>query len=92
MVIEHGEREEDRRIVRIGFIGGGLIIFHGEKVRGLTTAAGLWVAAGIGIAVGYGLFTIAITATILTLFVFSSIWFVEVWVKKVSTRWNEDEL
>ncbi len=54
----------------IGFLAGGLIIFHDSKVQGLTTAAGLWVAAGIGMAVGFKLYALAIVATLLTLFIF----------------------
>jgi putative Mg2+ transporter-C (MgtC) family protein len=66
-------------VVGIGFIGAGLIIFREKeaKLSGLTTSAGIWVAAAIGIAVGYGLYEIAIFATILTLFIFLVLWFVE---------------
>lgn len=64
-------------IVGIGFLGAGLIIFQGNKVQGLTTAAGLWVAAGLGMAVGFGLHQIAILVTILTLLVFTVFWYIE---------------
>ena len=64
-------------ITGIGFLGAGIIIFKENTLQGLTTAAGLWVAAGIGIAVGYSLYAIAILSTILTLFVFTGLWFVE---------------
>lgn len=70
-------------IVGIGFLGAGLIIFKENKISGLTTAAGLWVSAGIGIAVGYKLYAIAISVTILTLFVFTIMWFIERKAKKV---------
>ena len=53
-------------IVGIGFLGAGLIIRHGFRVRGLTTAAGLWVSAGIGMAVGCEFYFLAIFATLLT--------------------------
>lgn len=52
----------------IGFIGGGVIIFQRNVIRGITTAAGMWVAAAIGLACGAGMYAIAISATILTLF------------------------
>src|SRR3989344_7989317 len=39
-------------VIGIGFIGAGIIIFHQNKVHGLTTAAGLWVMAGVGVAAG----------------------------------------
>lgn len=64
-------------VVGIGFLGAGLIIFQGNKVRGLTTAAGLWVAAGLGMAAGLGLYWLAIVATILTLLVFTVFWYIE---------------
>lgn len=64
-------------VVGIGFLGTGLIIFRRTKLQGLTTAAGLWVAAAIGMAVGFGLYKIAVFATLLTLFVFTVLWFVE---------------
>ena len=41
-------------ITGIGFIGAGLIIFHENKIHGLTTAAGLWTMAGVGVAAGMG--------------------------------------
>ncbi len=64
-------------VMGIGFLCGGVIIFQDSHITGLTTAAGLWVSAGIGMAVGFGLITLAIFATIATLFVFSILIFVE---------------
>lgn len=68
-------------VVGIGFLGAGLIIFRNDRVSGLTTAAGLWVAAGIGLACGFELYILALIATLLTLFVFVVLWFVEEKVK-----------
>jgi putative Mg2+ transporter-C (MgtC) family protein len=53
-------------VVGIGFIGAGIIIHQGLKVKGLTTAAGLWVSAAIGMAVGFRFYTLAIFTTLLT--------------------------
>lgn len=64
-------------VTGIGFIGAGLIIFRGNTLHGVTTAAGLWIAAGVGIAVGFGLYAIAIFATLLSLLMFSGMWYVE---------------
>ena len=64
-------------ITGIGFIGGGLIIFRGEALHGITTAAGLWIAAGVGMAVGFGLYAVSIFATILALIIFVGMWYVE---------------
>jgi putative Mg2+ transporter-C (MgtC) family protein len=69
-------------VVGIGFLGTGLIFNQDSKVTGLTTATGLWVVAGIGMASGFGLYDIAFIATILTLFVFTVLWFVEEKLKK----------
>jgi putative Mg2+ transporter-C (MgtC) family protein len=64
-------------IMGIGFLCGGVIIFKDSSLSGLTTAAGLWVAAGIGMAVGYGLVALAVFATLATLAVFTTFWFIE---------------
>ena len=61
----------------IGFLGAGLIIFHGNKLQGLTTAAGIWVAAAIGMAVGFKLYALAIVATILTIGIFAVLYPIE---------------
>ena len=54
-------------VTGIGFIGAGTIILHKQIVRGLTTAAGIWAPSGIGLAIGAGMYTLGISATILTL-------------------------
>lgn len=64
-------------ITGIGFVGAGLIFFNGEKISGVTTAVGIWVSAGIGMAVGYGLYAIAVVVSILSIFVFSVLWYIE---------------
>ncbi|MFA6514974.1 MAG: MgtC/SapB family protein [Candidatus Paceibacterota bacterium] len=69
-------------VVGVGFIGSGLIFSKESKMLGLTTATGLWVSAGIGMAAGFGLYNISIIATILTLFIFIVMWFVEEQLKK----------
>lgn len=69
-------------VVGVGFIGSGLIFSKESKMMGLTTATGLWVSAGIGMAAGFKLFNIAIIATVLILFIFIVLWFVEEQLKK----------
>ena len=64
-------------IVGIGFLGAGSIMLQGSRISGLTTASGFWVTAGIGMTVGFGLFDIAFIATILALFIFVVLWFIE---------------
>ena len=64
-------------IMGIGFLGGGLIIFRGDSLHGVTTAAGLWIAAGIGMAVGFGMYAVSIFATVLALVMFTGMWYLE---------------
>lgn len=69
-------------VVGVGFIGAGLIFTKDSKLVGLTTATGLWVSAGIGMAAGFKLYNIAIIATIMILFIFIVLWFLEEQLKK----------
>lgn len=48
----------------IGFLGAGLIIQHGLKVRGLTTAASVWFVAAVGMLAGLGLIQFAAISTV----------------------------
>ncbi len=64
-------------VMGIGFLCGGVIVFKDSQISGLTTAAGLWIAAGVGMAVGYGLETLAISATVATLVIFTLFWYIE---------------
>ena len=77
-------------IVGVGFLGAGLIVLRGSHLTGLTTASGLWVSAGIGIAAGFGLFNLAVIATILTVFIFTILFFVEEPLKKISQKTNDE--
>ena len=54
-------------VTGVGFLGAGSIIREGNKISGLTTAAGIWVVAAIGMATGYGEFAIAGFAVVLVL-------------------------
>lgn len=73
-------------VTGIGFLGGGLIFLQGRALQGLTTAAGVWVAAGIGIAVGFGYYSMSIFAAALMLFVFTAMWYVEEWIRRLSDK------
>ncbi len=55
-------------VTGVGFLGAGSILREGNKISGLTTAAGIWLVAAVGMAVGYGEFAIAFTATVFALF------------------------
>lgn len=54
-------------VAGVGFLGAGSILREGNKISGLTTAAGIWLVAAVGMAVGYGEFAIAGAATGLVL-------------------------
>lgn len=75
-------------VTGVGFLGAGLIIFKSSKVSGVTTAAGIWTSAGVGMAIGYGLYSLAIVATVLTLFVFTGLWYIE---NSLKTLIHEEE-
>jgi putative Mg2+ transporter-C (MgtC) family protein len=51
-------------VTGIGFLGAGIILKDGAKVRNLTTAASIWFAGAIGMAIGFDYHEIAIIAAI----------------------------
>ena len=53
----------------IGFLGAGIIMFRGQKMHGLTTAAGVWATAGVGMAAGAGLYYVALGSTVIIIFI-----------------------
>jgi putative Mg2+ transporter-C (MgtC) family protein len=59
----------------IGFLGAGAILKldKGERVEGLTTAAGVWMTAAIGMAAGMGQEMVALATTLVALAVVSAI-------------------
>jgi putative Mg2+ transporter-C (MgtC) family protein len=54
-----------------------MIFSKDDLLKGLTSAAGLWAAAAIGMAAGFGLYILAIFSTLMVLFVFTALWFLE---------------
>lgn len=62
-------------ITGVGFLGvGTIMVTGGQKIKGLTTAAGLWASACIGLALGIGFYSGAIIAGIM---VFSALTFLK---------------
>lgn len=51
----------------VGFLGAGSIVIDGNRVRGITTAAGLWTTACVGLVVGAGYYLIAFAIVLLML-------------------------
>lgn len=64
-------------VMGIGFLCGGVIIFQNHHLSGLTSAAGLWLTAGIGMTAGFGYISLAVFTTVVTLAVFTVLWFIE---------------
>lgn len=56
-------------VTGIGFLGAGVILYAGGRLRGLTTAADLWAVAAIGVLCGVGLPVVASATTGLVLVV-----------------------
>lgn len=50
----------------LGFLGAGVILKDGLKVKGLTSAAMVFFVGGIGIAIGSGFYGIVICTVIVT--------------------------
>ncbi len=69
-------------VAAAGFLGVAAIFHKDNQVSGVTTASGLWVASGIGMSAGFGLYQLALIVTILALFTFVVLWFIE---KKIRT-------
>lgn len=55
-------------VTGIGFLGAGVILKDGIKIRGLTTAATLWCTASIGVLCASGFILEAISGTVIILF------------------------
>ena len=51
----------------LGFLGAGCIIVSGNRIKGLTTAAGLWTTACVGLSIGMGYYFIAIPMVLIIL-------------------------
>jgi putative Mg2+ transporter-C (MgtC) family protein len=50
----------------IGFLGAGMILKkEGERIEGLTTAAGIWAVGSIGVAIGVGMYLLGIVTAVL---------------------------
>ena len=59
----------------IGFLGAGAIIKleRGERIEGLTTAAGIWMVSAVGMAAGMGMEVMALVTTLIALAVVNTI-------------------
>ncbi|MFD1020245.1 MgtC/SapB family protein [Thalassobacillus hwangdonensis] len=72
----------------LGFLGAGVILKDGLRVKGLTSAAMIFYAGGIGIGIGAGFYSIVIFTTMVT-FIITKIgnFFEEREITSVRFRW-----
>src|SRR5947209_43652 len=54
-------------VTGIGFIGGGVILRHGNSVQGVNSAATLWATASIGMGLGLGRYEVSIFVFVLVM-------------------------
>ena len=73
----------------IGFLGAGAIIANGSTIRGLTTAASVWSVAAIGLAVGGGMYSAALIATGISLFLLVLL---RPWERRLDERWRKQTI
>jgi putative Mg2+ transporter-C (MgtC) family protein len=80
-------------VTGVGFLGAGMILRSGDRVQGLTTAAGIWVAAAIGMLVGSGFFLVGIFGTVVSLATLVGLRVIEKRLlrPRVAAMLNEDE-
>jgi putative Mg2+ transporter-C (MgtC) family protein len=56
-------------VTGIGFLGAGVIFKNDDKVTGITTATTIWILAALGMAAGSGYLLLALSGTIIVVFV-----------------------
>ena len=59
-------------VTGVGFLGPGMILRGGGKVRGLTTAAGIWAVAAVGMAVATDRYLLAVLKSLLIMVIFAA--------------------
>lgn len=59
-------------VTGVGFLGAGMILKDGGRVRGLTTAAGIWAVAAVGMAVATDRYLLAVLTSLLIMAVFAA--------------------
>jgi putative Mg2+ transporter-C (MgtC) family protein len=72
----------------VAFLAAGTIIQGRRGVQGLTTGAGMWLAGAIGLACGIGAFGVALTVTLLGMFIMTLLAWVTPYMPK---KKNGDE-
>ena len=68
----------------VGFLGAGVILRHGDQVRGLSTAATFWAVAAIGTAVGVDAYVQAIALTLVVFFAHVALRPLSAWIERIA--------
>lgn len=66
----------------IGFLGAGVILRHGNQVRGLSTAATFWAVAAIGTAAGVYEYRQAVALTLVVFFAHVALRPLSAWIER----------
>jgi putative Mg2+ transporter-C (MgtC) family protein len=66
----------------IGFLGAGVIIHEGTRVRGLATAATFWAVAAIGTAAGVYEYAQAVALTVVVFFAHVALRSLSAWIER----------
>lgn len=56
-------------VTGIGFIGAGTILQHGDKIKGLTSAATIWCSAGAGCLAAFSMYGELIVVSVMVIFI-----------------------
>jgi putative Mg2+ transporter-C (MgtC) family protein len=66
----------------IGFLGAGVILHHGNHVRGLSTAATFWAVAAIGTSAGVQEYVQAVALTLVVFFAHLTLRSLSEWIER----------
>lgn len=75
----------------IGFLGAGCILVNGNKIKGLTTAAGLWATACIGLIFGSGYYKAGVVSAVVMLCAMLIFHPISSWVQK-KTKYSDESV
>jgi putative Mg2+ transporter-C (MgtC) family protein len=66
----------------IGFIGAGVILKHGARISGVTTAATIWIVTVLGLLFGAGNLYLGIAGSVITYVILRGLKLMQVWLPR----------
>lgn len=66
----------------LGFLGAGTLFREDDKMTGLTTAATIWATAALGMSIGSGHYILALSGTVLVVFILLILTYVEPYIDR----------